>query len=124
MKLSLDDNDASYVIRGYDEGIIRINETNYSQSLIISTEKIIPEWEPESLEQLDPTHINFLLQLSPQILILGTGSRLRFPDNAVFAQAYRQNIGIEVMDTKAACRTYNLIAAENRKVVAGLILDR
>ena len=123
VKVSLDNNDARHVIRAYDKGIIRINDTEYQSSLVVSNETLIPDWPPATLAALTAEHIDTLLQLKPEIIILGTGDVHQFPAAALFAEVYRQRIGVEIMSTEAACRTYNILTAEERNVVAGLIIE-
>jgi len=123
MKLTLDDDQTGYIIRGYDDSIIRTNSGQYSKSLIISTNKLIENWEPNSIAELEVNHFKPALDLNPEIILIGTGSNLKFPNNEVLADIYRVNCGVEIMNTPAACRTYNLLSSENRKVVACLIID-
>jgi uncharacterized protein len=123
VKFSLDDNSAVYVIRAYDKGIIKINDTEYRRSLVVSNETIVPDWEPGRIDDLVASHMQTLLELDPEVIVLGTGDVHRFPPQSVFAEIYQQRIGLEIMTTEAACRTYNILTSENRKVVAGLILD-
>ncbi len=123
MQLSLDNTDAKYVIRGYDDRIIRINSDDYSHSLIVSANQLIENWAPPNIDDLIADHLIEPLSLKPTILLIGSGSKLKFPDQSTLASAYQKNIGVEIMDTPAACRTFNLLCSENRNVVACLIID-
>ena len=82
---------------------------------------IIDDWPPRTFADLAVQHIQVLLNLEPEIILLGTGSSLRFPDNDILQPVYSGHIGLEIMDTGAACRAYNFLSAEGRKVIAALL---
>jgi uncharacterized protein len=75
-----------------------------------------------SVEGLAADHMAAIVELAPEIVLLGTGASLRFPEPALLAPLYKAGIGVEVMDTPAACRTYNILLAEGRKVLAAVIV--
>ena len=91
-----------------------------SASVIITPDTVIEDWEPTEPAQLTPGHMQQMLEFQPEIVILGTGRRLRFPAAEITLICHQAGVGIEVMDTGAACRTYNILAAEGRRVAAGL----
>jgi len=122
MKLSLDSSDASYIIKGYSSMGVQINDTIYSRSLVISPEKLDDQWRPGEVSDLVSADIAHLENFDAEIVILGTGRELTFPDMQLLMPLYSKGLGVEVMDTNAACRTYNVLVSEKRKVVAGLIL--
>ena len=122
MKLDLDTCDATYVIKGYFDDGVQINNTIYSSSLIISPHKLQTDWEPTSPESINTGDLSRLTENDPEIVVLGVGHRLIFPDMQLIAPIMAQGLGVEIMDTHAACRTYNILIAEKRKVVAGLII--
>jgi len=122
MGLDLDENHANYQIKAYKPGNIQINETNYTHSIIITPERFIDHWKPQSITELTQDNFAIILELSPAILLIGTGSTLVFPDLEVYGDLINEGIGIEVMDTSAACRTYIALTAENRNVAAALII--
>ena len=123
MKFSEDKIDQGYYVTGYDEGTILINGSPRTSSFIISLETLIEDWPPTHIDDLRVHHIQPLLQLEPELVLIGTGSRLKFPAIEHYAALIQQNIGVEIMDSAAACRTYNILLGEGRKVVAGIILD-
>jgi uncharacterized protein len=84
---------------------------------------LILDWVPQSLAELQAQHFEALHNFDVQMLLLGTGARLRFPDSRHLAPLYERGIGVEVMDTPAACRTYNILMAEGRQVAAALLID-
>lgn len=109
-------------IRRYDVGSVTVNETTLTRTLLLSREELNGEWGPEDASGLTEEHLNDVLAMAPEVLILGTGRRQRFPERSLMAQAIRAGVGIEVMTTEAACRTYNVLAAEERHVVAVLFM--
>lgn len=122
MELTLDDGSAKYRITSYSAGVLLINGQSYHCSLLISPDELIAPWGPTSVSKLTVSDCEQILKLKPDIVIIGTGSRLESFDPGIFEPFYQRQIGVEVMDTGAACRTYTLLMAENRKVVAGIIL--
>lgn len=122
MQLTLDTNQSTYHIRAYQPGKIQVNDDWFSQSLIITPTRLITDWPPQQLSELTAAHLIPLLELEPTILILGSGDRLQFPPPALLASLYAKQIGVEVMDTAAACRTFDVLVAEDRNVVAALLI--
>lgn len=120
--LSLDDNQAQYKIRAYAPGSIQINDLTYTRSVIISPEKLIDNWNPQHITELTRKDLEIIIELSPAILLIGTGGTLEFPDIDIYGDLINEGIGVEVMDTSAACRTFMALTAENRNVVAALII--
>jgi uncharacterized protein len=107
---------------GYGEGYVEVNRARHSTSLVVNADRVITDWPAVSIETLSADHIAAILELAPEIVLLGTGPAFRFPDAARLALLYQAGIGVEVMDTPAACRTYNILLGEGRNVVAALIL--
>ena len=123
MKIDLDRNtEGVNTIHSYTAGSVVIAETTYNSSLILSSDTIIDDWSPENIFQLNQNDLDQILELDPELVLLGTGARLHFPEHAITMAFYSRNIGIEVMDTGAACRAFNFLAAEGRKVVAALFM--
>lgn len=120
MELSLDKGDGLH-IRSYKDGEIRTDDQTYTSSIII-TAKQAELWRPQNIEALQEEDLLELLAFNPQIIILGTGRSLKFPPISLFRCFIEKKIGYEVMDTAAACRTYNVLMTENRAVVAGLLV--
>lgn len=122
MKLHLSRSDNTYLITGYDRDHIRVNGIRHESSLIVLPDEVITGWASR-LDQLTAEHFDRVALRAPEIILLGSGHKLRFPSPALYAGLLRARIGIEVMDTAAACRTYNILAAEGRRVAAALILE-
>ena len=121
MKFSLEPDHQSS-IQSYATGQVVVGGNTYTSPLIISATGVSPDWEPSTLEEITEQHLRELLLLDPEIVILGTGARLRFPSAAITSCLMEHRIGIEVMDTASACRTYNVLLSEDRRVVAALLM--
>lgn len=122
MRLSLDNNEQQFRIDAYTVDSVRVGGRDYGGGLIVMPEKIIPDWRPAPVKELLLEDMEQVIGLGPQILLLGTGRTLRFPPPPLMAGLAARGIGLEVMDTAAACRTYNILAAEGRRVGAALII--
>jgi uncharacterized protein len=123
MKLHLDSPGGSYQITGYGPGFVRVNEQRYARSLLVFPDKLIPHWSPVNISSLCAADMNPIIGLSPEIVLIGTGSRHVFPDAYLMAPLIAVRVGVETMDTFAACRTYNILLAEGRRVAAALIIE-
>lgn len=120
--LQLDENHAAYQIRSYKAGFLRINESTYTQSLIITPKQIITDWRPQMITELEAYDLQIIRELHPDVLLLGTGEQMVLLTPELYGDLVNNQIGVEVMDTSAACRTFNALAAENRSVAAALII--
>ena len=107
-------------ITGYGEDYVTVNGQRHQSSLVVLPGKIIP-WPAEGFDTLSAENFVFLKNLNAEIVLLGTGARQRFPSPRLTAALTSAGIGLEVMDLKAACRTYNILVAEERKVAAALM---
>src|SRR5690242_18785714 len=106
MSLTLDDNHATYQIRAYQPGSIQINEHILQKSVIIMANQLISDWTPQVFTELTSETLAIILEMHPDILLLGTGSTLQFPSPTIYGNLINAGIGVEIMDTHAACRTY------------------
>lgn len=122
MKFTLDRPGTRHVVRGYSPGQLRIGERLFSRSVIISPATLIEDWRPQCIGDLTAADLDPALGLEPQLLLLGSGERQVFPDPALLARLHAARVGFEVMDTAAACRTYNVLVGEGREVAAALII--
>lgn len=123
MLMTEDSGIGDYHIRAYDSNSVTINETKYTRSVIVSPYKLITDWQPQSLDDLKVEHLTAVLALKPEIVILGTGKKFILPSKNQLTPFHQKRIGIEYMDTGAACRTYTALMSEGRKVVAALLID-
>ena len=122
MKLHLTRSGGRNLFTGYGEGYVSINEQSYERHIVVAPDHEIVNWDAESFDALTPAHFEALLALKPEIVILGTGDRLRFPRPEVTRALADAAVGFEAMDTRAACRTYNILMAEGRQVVAAIFV--
>ncbi|MDN5836382.1 MAG: Mth938-like domain-containing protein [Nitrosospira sp.] len=122
MKLHLSGFSEQYMFTGYGPGYVVVNKTRHEQSLIVLPDRIIENWEATTFEQLTAEHFDFLLSLQPEMVLFGTGATLRFPHPSLTKTLITSKIGVEVMDTNAVCRTYNILTAEGRRVAAALLI--
>lgn len=122
MKFAQDNQDKGYVITSYCDDSISINGKAFEQSLIITADRLIESWGPADIHSLQSEHIDEILTLRPELVLIGTGNRLIFPAIECYSALIRAGIGVDFMDTGAACRTYNILMSEDRDVVAGIIL--
>lgn len=124
MKLILDNNSAHFKITAYEVGMIRINDEELTQSCVLNSEILIRDWGIETIDQLTLESLAPVIERKPEIFILGTGRQLRFPKPQFQVELAKHGIALEVMDTGAACRTYEVLSAENRDVMAALMVIR
>lgn len=146
MQIHQDSDIYSYTIRSHEDNVIVVNmpiqqsltdqaghpttdvpkikHERLQHSFIIAQDTLIPNWAPHCLEQLSAEHVAMLADLRPEVVVIGTGNRLRHPDRTVLRPLIEGNIGYEIMDNAAACRTYNVLTYEGRRTAAGFIIER
>ncbi len=122
MKLHYSVQDGLNIIKAYTHDSVTINDDTFTQSIIVQATAMNTNWAPQTIEQLDAASIEALAELDTEIILLGTGQQQRFPDRRLFIPLYERKIGIEIMDTPAACRTYNILLEEERAVTAALLI--
>lgn len=111
-----------HLIRGFAAGRILIGSETFSSPLIVTAERIIADWSPPGVPQLSLADLQRVLDLDPDVILLGTGSRQLFPPATLTTEILRQGVGLEIMNTGAACRTFNVLASEYRRVAAALFI--
>jgi uncharacterized protein len=122
VKFERDSPDGRNTFTGYGAGYVEVNGKRHSSSLLVSADRLVVDWPASSVDALAADHLAAILELHPEIAILGTGRAFRFPQPARLAPLHQARIGVEVMDTQAACRTYNILMGEGRNVVAAVIV--
>jgi uncharacterized protein len=122
MRLTDDRIAGAFLVRSYTPGELRVGEEVLRRSCILRADRIVRDWRPQSLEELTLADLESVFSLAPEIVVLGVGERQRFPSAEIMAAMLTRGIGCEVMTTDAACRTYNVLVSEDRKVVAVLFL--
>jgi uncharacterized protein len=121
--LNLDDNPAKYYIQAFKPGTFQINQQLYHTSIIISANELIDAWPPQQINELKSEHLITIASSKPTILLIGTGAKLQFPAIETYGELINLGIGVEIMDTAAACRTFNALTSEQRNVIAALIIN-
>ena len=121
MKLHLSDVSGINLFTGYGEGYVMVNRLRHERSLVVLRDRLVTDWPPAGFDELEAGDFARLAELKPEVVLLGTGARLRFPRTELTRALIEARIGLEVMDVQAACRTYNILAAEERRVAAALL---
>ena len=122
MKLHLAKIDGQNAFTGYGSGYVLVNGSRHERSLIVLAGRLVENWGVARIEELAEADVGVFAGLGVEILLLGTGQSLRFPPPRLLQPLAAAGTGVEVMDTPAACRTYNILLAEGRNVAAALIL--
>ena len=123
MKFQPDQLDGVNNITHYDPDRVRVNAEFFRHSVLVPWIGRPAAWGVESLAALSPAHFEAVLALDPEVVIFGSGARLRFVSPALYRALIERRIGVETMDSGAACRTYTVLANEGRRVVAAILLE-
>ena len=123
MKFQPDRFSGGNVITRHDPGRIWVGATAFSESLVVPWSGDVLRWQAASADALTIEHFERIAALKPELVVFGSGRRLRFVAPALLRPLIERRIGVETMDTAAACRTYNVLASEQREVVAALVLE-
>ena len=107
---------------GYGEGYVSINDQRYTRPVIVAPEGDVEPWAAQGFEALTAGDFDALTARAPELVILGTGTSQRFPKPDVIRPLVTAGVGFEAMDTRAACRTYNILMAEGRHVIAAILV--
>ncbi|HYL04275.1 MAG TPA: MTH938/NDUFAF3 family protein [Steroidobacteraceae bacterium] len=122
MKFTLEPAPGANLIRGYSDSEVRIGTHSVRRSCILTAATLITDWEPDSFAELRLAHLERILALEPEVVVLGTGPTQRFAPDEVRAWLAERGVGLEAMALGAACRTFNVLVQEERNVAAGLFL--
>ena len=109
-------------INAYEQGSILIGNERFVSSFIITPSIVIYNWPPQIFTDITSYHLDQILEMKPELILLGTGRQQHFPETDLFSNTTKLNIGFEVMDTGAACRSYNILLQEGRNVAAALLM--
>jgi len=121
MKLTLDANAGVTLIRSYSHGELRVGEKVFHRSCILTPDAVLPDWRPTKVEDLAESDLEAIFAVNPQLVLLGTGARQHFPPVAIRGAFARAGVALETMDLGAACRTFNVLVQEERRVCAALL---
>jgi len=122
MKLRLTQDTSLQLFSGYGAGFVAVNNVRYEKCVVVSPQAVI-EWGVSDFEALTAADFGFIESMKPEIVILGTGAVQRFPRPELTRALAAGGVGVEVMDSRAACRTYNILATEGRKVLAAVLVE-
>ena len=122
MALHLQTNTNQKLFTGHGEGYVSVNTHRYQHAIVVMAREVRTDWPVTDFESLTAAHFDYFLELKPEVLLLGTGAKQQFARPELYRELITARIGIEFMDTPAACRTYNILVAEDRKVVAAVLL--
>jgi uncharacterized protein len=110
------------IFTAHGAGYVTVNRERFEHAIVVTPEQVHIDWNASSFNTLDETHFNFFIALKPEVILFGTGEKQRFAHPKLYRALTDAHIAIEFMDTPAACRTYNILMAEDRRVVAGVLL--
>jgi uncharacterized protein len=122
VKFTLEPLTRANLIRGYSHTQLQIGEQLVQRSCIVTAARLITDWEPAAFADLLPAHLETIFALAPELVLLSTGTMQQFAGAAVRAAFAQRNVGLEVMQLGAACRTFNVLVQEERRVAAALFL--
>jgi len=122
VKLQSDPHSGANTITGYGDGYVEINKTPYTHAVLLSSDGAISNWPVQTFDDLEDGHFVKIVDLKPELVLIGTGQRQRFPKLELLKTLIQAKVGYEIMDSQAACRTYNILVSEGRKVVLALVL--
>ena len=110
------------IFTAYGPDHVMVNGRRYDHSIVVSPEEVREDWNVAGFDELNEANFSYFLALRPDVLLLGTGSRQHFAHPRLYRSLTDAGISVECMDTPAACRTYNILAAEDRKVIAAILI--
>lgn len=122
MKLHLNSATGLNTISGHGKGFVQVNQQRVTTPLILLPDKLIAPWNITDIGALSMADFTLLIEMKPELVVFGSGSAFRFPDARILAAFSQARIGFDVMDTPAACRTYNVLMGEGRNVAAALVI--
>ena len=122
MKLHLNTSNTQKIFTAHGKGYVAVSGERFERPIVVTPEQILSDWQPQGFDALEEAHFAYFLTFKPEILLFGTGAQQRFPHPRLYQALTVAGIGVEFMDTAAACRTYNILMAEDRNVVAAVLL--
>ena len=121
MKLHLSKLGDTKLFTAHGTDYVMVNNERYTGSIVVAADQVRLDWTVANFDELNEVNFAYLAALKPDVLLLGTGAKQRFPHPRLFRALTEAGIGLECMDTPAACRTYNILVAEDRKVIAAIL---
>jgi len=121
LKLHLANPGETNLFTAHGNDHVMVNGERYGHSIAVMARKILADWDVADFDSLSSAHFDYFLSLKPDVLLLGTGPTQRFPHPGLYRSLTDADVGVECMDTPAACRTYNILVVEDRKVIAAIL---
>ena len=122
MALHLNTNSNQNLFTGHGEGYVAINGRPFQQPVVVMAGQVRTDWPATDFASLTAAHFDYFLELKPEVVLFGTGAKQQFAHPNLYRELIKARIGIEFMDTPAACRTYNILVAEDRHVIAAVLV--
>ena len=122
MKLQLATSTGHKFFTAHGPGYVAVSGERFERPIVVTPERVLRDWPARDFSTLDEHHFAYFLDFMPEVVLLGTGSQLHFPHPRLYQALTGAGIGVESMDTPAACRTFNILMAEGRKVLAAILL--
>lgn len=122
MKLNSAHPGSTKLFTGYEDDHVMVSRERFDTSIVVMAEDVRTDWEVANFDALNEAHFEYFLALQPEVLLLGTGAQQRFAHPRLYRKLTNAGIGVECMTTPAACRTYNILVEEDRKVIAAILL--
>lgn len=124
MKIELDNFQGQLRIAAYSNNSITVASKSYNSNVIITSETVVEACLPDHAQNMTAPHVKTIIELKPEVVLFGTGKTTAFPPDEICHALYVRQIGFEVMDTGAACRSFNFLSGEGRQIVAALFITR
>ncbi|MGA7750237.1 MAG: Mth938-like domain-containing protein [Gallionella sp.] len=122
MKLHLANPGDTKMFTAHGTDHVMVNGERHERSIVVLAEEVRSDWIVASFDELNEAHFTYFVAIKPDVLLLGTGSTQQFPHPRLYRTLTDAGIGVECMDTPAACRTYNILVAEGRRVAAAILI--
>jgi uncharacterized protein len=122
LKLHLNTSITQKIFTAHGKGYVAVSGERFEHPIVVTPEQVLTDWQPQSFDVLDEKHFAYFLALKPEILLFGTCTQQRFAHPRLYQALIAVGIAVEFMNTAAACRTYNILMAEDRRVVAAILL--
>lgn len=118
MKFTEDTGSARYRITGYGQGWVQVNGEKLESSFILGPQTLVTDWKPQNIQELTASNLEQLFDIQAEVIIIGSGTKQQFPPAETWRALVQNGTGFEVMTTEAACRTYNVLLSEARRIAA------
>jgi uncharacterized protein len=122
MKFSEESAGNAYRITGYGNGWVQVNQQRLTRSFLLGPQTLMTDWQPATMAELTPQHLQALFAIGAEVILIGTGNRQQLPQAEIWKALVQNGIGFEIMSTDAACRTYNVLLSEARRVAAAFFV--